>query len=510
MNTLPDVHICIVQPQGYVHSLGLVDPARYLRFQLRRFGARVTMAKNRLRHDAVNFVFGAHLGFDASLRQRYSCIFVNLEQLGEGGANVAAGYPELLRSSAVIDYDAHNVPAYAADAGDVPIAPMWHAPYLQPQQPMPLDERPIDLLFFGSMNPRRRALLDRIEALGLQVSMFDGPMYGPERDAFIAQAKAVVNLHFYPSARFEQVRVSHCLSLGTPVISERSADATHPVFEDTVFWFDDGDLEVFFGQQFGTPAWVQRAQDALELFRHADPVEHYADLMAFAAGFCRAHQERRPQEPWRPTRIHLGSGKAYRPGWLNLDLLERAEPDLMLDLAAAQRLPLHAESATAGPLELHEGQVEHIVANNVLEHVADLPQLMTNCLALLATGGRLEIEVPYEHAATAWQDPTHVRAMNENSWLYYTDWFWYLGWFEHRFAVEQSGYLDLQLRECAREQAAFMRVTLQKVETTLRERMDARTMDARLQWPDDTPAAEWMYRPSAAPAAEPADAALTA
>jgi predicted SAM-dependent methyltransferase len=512
MNMLPDVHLCIVQPQGYVHSLGLVDPARYLRFQLRRFGARVTMAKNRLRHDAVNFVFGAHLGFDASLRQRYSCIFVNLEQLGEGGAKVAAGYPELLRTSAVIDYDANNVPAYAADADDVPIAPMWHAPYLEPQQPLPLDERPIDLLFFGSMNPRRRALLDRIEALGLQVAMFDSPMYGPERDAFIAQAKAVVNLHFYPSARFEQVRVSHCLSLGTPVISERSADAPHAVFDDSVFWFDDGDLEVLFGQQFGTPAWIERARAALQSFKAADPVEHYADLMAFAVGFGRAHQERRPQEPWRPTHVHLGSGKAYRPGWLNLDLLQRAEPDLILDLAQEQRWPLHAESAYAGAVELHEGQVEHIVANNVLEHVGDLPRLMTNCLALLATGGKLEIEVPYEHAATAWQDPTHVRAMNENSWLYYTDWFWYLGWFEHRFAVEQSGYLDLQLRECAREQAAFMRVTLQKVETTLRERMDARTMDARLQWPDDAPSAEWMYRPSAAPAeaAASAPAALTA
>jgi SAM-dependent methyltransferase len=507
MNTLPDVHLCIVQPQGYVHSLGLVDPARYLRFQLRRFGARVTMAKNRLRHDAVNFVFGAHLGFDAALRQRHSCIFVNLEQLGEGGAKVAAGYPELLRSSAVIDYDAHNVAAYATDPSEVPIAPIWYAPYLQPQQPLPLQERPIDLLFFGSMNPRRRALLDRIEALGLQVAMFDGPMYGPERDAFIAQAKAVVNLHFYPSARFEQVRVSHCLSLGTPVISERSADAPHAVFDDSVFWFDGGDLEVLFGQQFATPAWIERAQAALQSFKAADPVEHYADLMAFAVGFARAHHERRPQEPWRPTRIHLGSGKAYRPGWLNLDLLERAEPDLMLDLAQPQSWPLRTESAFAGPIELHEDQVEHIVANNVLEHVGDLPRLMTNCLALLQAGGRLEIEVPYEHAATAWQDPTHVRAMNENSWLYYTDWFWYLGWFEHRFAIEQSGYLDLQLRECAREQAAFMRVTLQKVETTLRERMDARTMDARLQWPDDTPTAEWLYRPSAA-AAAPADAEL--
>ena len=511
MNQLPDIHLCIVQPQGYVHSLGFIEPARYLRYQFRRFGARVSVAKNRLRHDAVNFVFGAHLGFDATLRRRHSCIFVNLEQLGEGGAAVASGYRELLRTSAVVDYDAHNVAAYAADPADVPIVPMLHAPYLQTEQPMPLHERPIDLLFIGSMNPRRHALLDRIEATGLQVSQFDSPLYGPERDAFIAQAKAVVNLHFYPSARFEQVRVAHCLSLGTPVISERSTQAgMHPAFDNSVFWFDETALEAFFTQRFGKPEFYRQAQSAVDAFRAADPVEAYADLLAFAVGFGRAHQERRPQEAWRPARLHLGSGKAYRPGWLNLDLLERAEPDLRLDLAEAQRWPLHAESPYAGPVELHEGQLEHIVANNVLEHVGDLPRLMTNCLALLQTGGRLEIEVPYEHAATAWQDPTHVRAMNENSWLYYTDWFWYLGWFEHRFAVEQSGYLDLQLRECAREQAAFMRVTLQKVETTLRERMDARTMDARLHLPDDTPSAQWLYRQDAVPAMVSAAAELTA
>jgi hypothetical protein len=433
--------------------------------------------------------------------------------LGEGGAAVAAGYRELLQSSAVVDYDLHNTSDYAADPADVPIAPMWHAPYLHGDAPIPLEDRPIDLLFFGSVNPRRRALLDRIEALGPQVAMFDSPLYGAERDAFIAQAKAVVNLHFYPSARFEQVRVSHCLSLGTPVISERSADGVHAAFDDSVFWFDDSELETFFAQRFNTSQWHQQARAGLQAFRQADPVEHYADLMAFAVGFRRAHHERMAQEPWRPTRVHLGSGKDYRPGWLNLDLLERAEPDLILDLAQAHQFPLHAESATAGPLELHEGQVEHIVANNVLEHVADLPRLMTSCLALLATGGRLEIEVPYEHAPTAWQDPTHLRALNENSWLYYTDWFWYLGWFEHRFAVEQSGYLDVQLRECAREQAAFMRVTLQKVETSLRERMTARTMAARIDVPEDVPSDEWLYRPSATALAisdAPAHAAVTA
>lgn len=496
MSALPAVHLCIMQPQGYVHALGLLDPARYLRFQLRRFGVEVTMAKNRLRHGAVNFVFGAHLGFDPTLRQRYSCIFVNLEQLGEGGAPVSPEYMALLKSSAVIDYDPQNVAAYADDPDDVPIAPIWHAPYLAQDGGLPLAQRPIDLLFFGSMNARRQALIERIEATGRQVAMFDGPLYGAERDAFIRQAKAVVNLHFYPTARFEQVRVAHCLSLGTPVITEASLSmaATHRPFEPSVFLVDDGTLETFFATEFGTEAFFERANAGLRAFRDADPIEYYADVMAFATGFRQTHRECLRKAPWRPTRIHLGSGKAYRPGWLNLDVLPRAEPDLLLDLSQPQHWPLQVDSPYAGPLELHAGQVEEIVASNVLEHVADLPQLMTQCLELLATGGELRVEVPYEHAPTAWQDPTHLRAMNENSWLYYTDWFWYLGWYEHRFAITRSSYLDSQLRECSREQAAFMRLTLKKVETSARERMEAQTMDARLHAPDDLPSPEWMYR----------------
>lgn len=480
---LPDIHISIVQPAGYVHSLGFLDPARYFRHQFRRVGASVTIGKNRLREDAVNFVFGAHLGFEGSLRERHACVFVNLEQLakpGHGGAMVSDAYRQLLATSAVCDYDADNVAAYlpvAADAADVPIVPLLHAPYLAATESIPLAQRPIDLLFVGSMNERRRALLDRIEACGVQVALFDGPLYGDERDAYIRQSKAVVNTHFYPTSRFEQARVSHCLSLGTPVISERgAATRPHAAFENHVFWFREAEIESFFRKRFGTPEWFAQANAMLAHFPAHDPIEAYADLLAFAAGFGRGHAQRRPTGAWRPTRINLGSGKDYKPGWLNLDVLERAQPDLVLDLGKPRDWPFVAETAFGGTVRLEPGSIDVILANNVLEHVPDLPQLMSNCLALLRDGGTLEIEVPYERSPTAWQDPTHLRALNENSWVYYTDWFWYLGWFEHRFETVHSTWLDLQVQPCPKEQAAFMRVHLRKIATTPRERMTARTM----------------------------------
>ena len=130
--------------------------------------------------------------------------------------------------------------------------------------------------------------------------------------------------------------------------------------------------------------------------------------------------------------------------------------------------------------------MERVYANNVLEHVPDLPRLMGNALdACSKDGGEFEIEVPYEKALTAWQDPTHLRALNENSWIYYTEWFWYLGWFEHRFEIVHSAFLDMRLQECGKEAAAFMRVKLRKVRTSMQERMVARTMSADLMISDD-------------------------
>nr|WP_297355916.1 methyltransferase domain-containing protein [uncultured Caldimonas sp.] len=486
MTQVPPVHLAVMQPPGYPHSLGFVDQARYLRYQFRRFGAEVTMAKNRLREDAVNIVFGAHLGFPEDWTQRHACIFMNLEQLGQGGAKVNPAYMRLLRTSAVADYDPLNVPAYCSDPADVPVVPFLHAPYLDRGLAPALEDRPIDLLFFGSLNDRRRAFIERVEACGATVALFDKPIYCEERDQFIRQAKAVLNCSFYDAARFEQVRVSHCLSLGTPVISERHAASSPPAaFEDAVFWLGEGELEGFFKERFARPEFFAQARQQLEAFARHDPVEAYADLLAFATGFFQGHQQHRQSGPWRPTQVNLGSGKDYKPGWLNIDVLDRAEPDVVLDLGQPVEWPVRLATRYGGEVLLEPGSVQLLYANNVLEHVPDLPTLMTNALALLKEGGEFEIEVPYEHSRAAWQDPTHLRAMNENSWLYYTEWFWYLGWFEHRFEVVRSHWLNAQLKPCEKADASFMKVRLRKIETTLNDRTTARTMRADFGGIDD-------------------------
>jgi SAM-dependent methyltransferase len=474
----PTVHLCIIQPPGYMHSMGLLDAALYFRHEFRQIGAEVTVAKNRLRHDAPNLVFGAHLGFDPAVARTFCCIFVNLEQLGAGGSQMPPAYLDLLRTSRVIDYDVGNPRAYDQRAEDVPLISFGYAPYVGPvKSASPLDQRPFDLLFFGSMNARRRQLIERIERTGRTVVTFDAPVYGPERDAFIVQARAVLNCHYYDSALFEQVRAFQVLSLGTPLVSE-STERTQPgdVFQASVSWFTNDSLEAFFTNEYPSPDFAGRAASQLKVFQNFNPMHEYVHVLEFArAAF--ATNRSIGQSPPNPQRLlHIGSGKDYRAGWLNVDILESAQPDIRVDLSQTQFWPSTFPSPFWGEVRLQAGASDLIYANNVLEHVTDLATMMHNCLELLRVGGLMVIEVPYEQSLGAWQDPTHVRALNENSWLYYTDWFWYLGWFEHRFKINQFQWLDGKLARCEKASAAFMCVTLEKVPTTVAERMTARTM----------------------------------
>jgi len=469
------IHLAIIQPAGYVHSLGFLDQARYFRHMFRRLGAQVTMTKNRLREDALNFVFGAHLGFPADWQQRHACVFVNLEQLGEGGAAVSADYLALLRGSAVADYDLANVPVYAQDAADVPIVSFGYGAYLD-QPALPLEQRPIDLLFFGSVNQRRREFIARVEAAGFNVSAFDSPLYGPERDNFIRSAKAVLNCHFYETNRFEQARAFHCLSMGTPVISECTpTTAPSPAFVDSVLWLPER-VEEWFGLHFGKPLFYEEARKRLAAFRvpdaDHDPLAQYVELLEFATGFRQGFAQVRAPGAWRPRAMHLGAGAQYKPTWLNVDTRPGTEPDLVLDLSAPLTLPCDLPTRTGGSVRLEPGTLELVLARDALERAADLPAAMGNLLVLLKTGGSCAVDLPLANAP----DAARRRTLDAHSWADYTDDFWRAGWFEQRFEMAQPQWLDDACQPVARERATTLRIVLRKRATTPRERTLARTM----------------------------------
>ncbi len=141
-----------------------------------------------------------------------------------------------------------------------------------------------------------------------------------------------------------------------------------------------------------------------------------------------------------PSKINLGSGKDFRADCLNIDISTQWSPDIVADMGKPLPATQTFTTRRFGAVILAQEGFDEIIAIDVLEHIPDLVTAMTNCLGLLRIGGMFNIVVPYDLSYGAWQDPTHLRAFNERSWLYYTDWFWYLGWQTHRFAIKQREF----------------------------------------------------------------------
>ncbi|WP_237479970.1 glycosyltransferase family protein [Lichenibacterium dinghuense] len=183
--------------------------------------------------------------------------------------------------------------------------------------------------------------------------------------------------------------------------------------------------------------------------------------------------------------LNLGSGKDFQHDCFNVDVDDTWAPDAVLDFSAVDLVEggVTVHTRRFGLVTLGPGSFDRIIANDVLEHVPDLKAMMTTCLGLLRMNGRFAISVPYDLSLGAWQDPTHVRAFNERSWLYYTDWFWYMGWSEFRFVVDDLRFVPSPLGEALAAQGVArdavlatpravdsMSVTLRKVALTTEDR----------------------------------------
>jgi hypothetical protein len=206
-------------PQGYAHAGAYAEVSDSLHFGLLQLGHHSTQAVNTLFADARNIVLGAHLLGPADELPE-DVVLVNLEQL-QDNPNLPDHYTDMLLRHAVWDYSAANVQLLRArGATRVTHLPLGAVPELTRIAAAPKD---IDILFYGSLNPRRLAVLDRLAAAGARVEKLFG-VYGAARDAFISRANIVLNMHFYDSKVLEVVRILYLLANRAFVVSERGAD----------------------------------------------------------------------------------------------------------------------------------------------------------------------------------------------------------------------------------------------------------------------------------------------
>jgi SAM-dependent methyltransferase len=472
-------NVCIVRPPRYRPSEAFREVAEALHFALLRLGRRSVITENQWSDGRRPIVLAPHLlGPDAMGSLPADAVLYNFEQLTPELLERFPHYRHALQAFEVWDYAAENIERFVSLGlkGEPRLLPVAYVPEWTRIERA--EAQDIDVLFYGSVNDRRREILQELGDAGLEVAVQLG-VYGPHRDGLIARAKLVLNAHFHEAQVFEMPRVGYLLANGVPVVAELGARTRiDPALRDAVRAVPRAALaDACVELAYDAAARAELGKRAFRSFS-AMPLE---PLLAPLVGASATTSDR-----VYPCALNVGSGKDWRADRLNLDIEPRWHPDVVLDLARPIAFPLEVDTERLGPVALCEGMYERISANDVLEHIPDLQAAMTNCLRLLKLGGELEVKVPYDLSYGAWQDPTHVRAFNERSFLYYTDWFWYLGWTDHRFDLValDYGYSELGERlraegvepaEIARTPRAVdeLRVRLRKRGTTEDERADA-------------------------------------
>lgn len=425
--------ITLVRPQGFLHTEAFREVAETLQFGLRSIGHRAEIRENDFDAQAINVLLGAHLlSPEAALTVPPGSILYNLEQLG--GASLPPQFYELARQNRVWDYSLHNVRHWEALGGDYRPAhvPLGYVPELNRIKAS--QNQDIDVLFYGSLNERRKLIVKALSDSGANVQVLFG-IYGAARDEFIARSKIVLNVHFYDAKIFEVVRVSYLLSNSKAVVSECCFDTE----------IEDGFLDAISGVAY--ESLVETCMSLLrdEEARHRLEAQGFqwfsrrkeSDILSNALQECATNSTNTASNVRVPGKLNLGSGKDWREDHFNVDFDPYWEPDAVLDFSHPLPIGNPIETQRFGTVVLQNDSFDEIIANDSLEHIPSLMTAMNTCLSLLRVGGLFRISVPYDLSWGAWQDPTHVRAFNERSWLYYTDWFWYMGWTEARFDLVQ-------------------------------------------------------------------------
>jgi hypothetical protein len=219
-------NIVLVQPDHYQHSMVFADVVRLLLASFQSLGRGCRAQINRLDSSVVNVLLGYQmLAMNRDLaRSRF--IVYQLEQLTPHDTRFDERWFDLLSSAEMVwDYSESNLRFLRARGlENARHLPLGYHPALATIPALAGVRRDVDVLHYGSMNQRRRTILQELQKYCRVVHLHG--VYGWQRDMAIARSKIVLNLHFNddPDPRFEQVRISYLLNNGQFVISEPADD----------------------------------------------------------------------------------------------------------------------------------------------------------------------------------------------------------------------------------------------------------------------------------------------
>lgn len=104
--------------------------------------------------------------------------------------------------------------------------------------------------------------------------------------------------------------------------------------------------------------------------------------------------------------LDLACGAVKKEGYEGVDVLDLPGVDFVWDLEDF-------------PWPWSDDSVEGVHSAHFVEHVHNLVGFMGELWRVCKDGAEVTIEHPYQFNVRAWQDPTHVRCLNEVSFFYF-------------------------------------------------------------------------------------------
>lgn len=106
-------------------------------------------------------------------------------------------------------------------------------------------------------------------------------------------------------------------------------------------------------------------------------------------------------------KLDIACGQNKREGFKGVDIAPGKDVDFVWDLEQFPWAPFKDNS------------VDEFYVSHYAEHTKDLIKFMDEIWRIGEHGAKVTILGPYYTSIRAWQDPTHTRALSENTWPYF-------------------------------------------------------------------------------------------
>ena len=179
-------NITLVQPRDYPYSQSFYEAMELFYYALNQLGYDTKMSINYVSDKRINIIFGAHLLSLKSEIGKHIIIFQTEDlSIHHPWRNVMLDNIQFAKE--VWDYSSENFPYYKHLNV---VSKVVKFKYQQELDRIPFRlEKDINVLFYGVVSPRRRAILDSIADLK---PVYPAVAWGNIRDNLIARSKAVI------------------------------------------------------------------------------------------------------------------------------------------------------------------------------------------------------------------------------------------------------------------------------------------------------------------------------